>query len=468
MLDRQPLDTEAVGADGPPGLGLPPMVDDWYPEVLFRRRDGRRVGALAGKEQRAEMAGMTPRIAPSTVFVNRGGEPNAFAPAATAGQRQIRKRGRLCSTPPKRGGYKTVRRRERVKSGMPGRFTNLEVRDPRLITPAAWDSLPLQEKAVLDKRGFISSREWTPLDQRRFRIEPESYRTQYSTANIGRLRAHRIADSLAMQFTIQLPTVDVVRIVVFERGGGRFVLPGGHEPAIVHASVGAVYSDEPGFLATTSDENSRLMLTLPAGLLHQKLEALLDGKQAGSVAFEPVFDVTRGAGATIRRMFNFLFTELEHPDSLLTNKVAIQSYEEHLALCLLVGLPHSYSERLLRQQTAAAPANIKRAEEFMHANAREPLTIEAIADAAGCSIRALQLTFRRFRGTTPMAALQRLRLEAARTEILRADRAQSLARIAAEHGFSNPSRFAQLFRRTYGAYPSEALRTRRDVLVEQR
>jgi hypothetical protein len=56
------------------------MVDDWYPEVLFRRRDGRRVGALAGKEQRAEMAGMTPRIAPSTVFVNRGGEPKPAEP----------------------------------------------------------------------------------------------------------------------------------------------------------------------------------------------------------------------------------------------------------------------------------------------------------------------------------------------------------------------------------------------------
>jgi transcriptional regulator GlxA family with amidase domain len=159
---------------------------------------------------------------------------------------------------------------------------------------------------------------------------------------------------------------------------------------------------------------------------------------------------------------------LEHPDSLLTNKVALQSYEERFALCLLLGLPHSYSERFLRQRAAAAPANVNRAEEFMRANAREPLTIEAIADAAGCSIRALQLAFRRFRGTTPMAGLQRIRLEAARAEMLRVERVQSLARIAAEHGFSNPSRFAQLFRRTYGAYPSEALRARRGLLVEQR
>jgi AraC-like DNA-binding protein len=155
------------------------------------------------------------------------------------------------------------------------------------------------------------------------------------------------------------------------------------------------------------------MLTLPAGLLHQNLEALLDGGQVGSVTFQPVFDVTRGAGGTIRRMLNFLFTELEHPDSLLTNELAIQSYEERLALCLLLGLPHSHSERFLHQRASTGPANVKRAEEFMRANAREPLTIEAIANAAGCSVRAPQLVFRRFRGTTRRTELQRIRLEAA-------------------------------------------------------
>jgi len=165
-----------------------------------------------------------------------------------------------------------------------------------------------------------------------------------------------------------------------------------------------------------------------------------------------------GAGATIRRMSDFLFAELEHSDTLLTNEIAIRSFEENLALCVMLGLPHNYTERLRGQKAAAAPGNVKRAEAFMRANAGTPLTIAEIAEAAGCGVRALQIAFQRFRGTTPMRVLQQARLEQARTEMLRADQTESLARIAAEHGFSSPTRFAQSFRRKYGVYPSEMLR----------
>ena len=97
----------------------------------------------------------------------------------------------------------------------------------------------------------------------------------------------------------------------------------------------------------------------------------------------------------------------------------------------------------------------------MRANAGMPLTIAEIAEAAGCGVRALQIAFHRFRGTTPMRVLQQARLEQARTEMLRAGQSESLARIAAEYGFSSPTRFAQSFRRKYGVYPSEMLRERR-------
>jgi AraC-like DNA-binding protein len=247
---------------------------------------------------------------------------------------------------------------------------------------------------------------------------------------------------------------------MFERGAGTLVRPGSDEPTIGNSATGLIRDNASGIWSAQSDGSSRQGLWVPAELLCHRLEVLLEGQRVGSIAFTAEFDQTRGAGATIRRMIGSLFAELARSDSLLANEIVLRNFEEHLMLCLLLGLPHSRSERLLQQRTAAAPANVKRAEEFMRANIREPLTIEAIATAAGCSIRALQLAFRHFRGTTPMAALQHIRLEAARAEVLRLEQEQSLARIAAEHGFSNPSRFAQLFRRAYGVYPSEALRAR--------
>jgi AraC-like DNA-binding protein len=345
-----------------------------------------------------------------------------------------------------------------------GYFTKIEVRDPHLLPQLAWEKLPPSEKALITE-GEFSSQQWAPLDRRRFRLEPESYRTESLMASVGALRLSRNAHNRAKETTIRAPGMDGFAISMIERGAGQLVLPGSHEPVIGNAATGLIYSGEPGTRLTASDLQSRLFVGLPTGLLRRKLEALLDGQRVGSLAFEPVFDQTRGAGATIRRMADFLFAELEHSDTLLTNEIAARSFEDNLVLSVLLALPHNYTDRLVRQKATAAPGNVKRAEAFMQANAGTPLTIAEIAEAAGCGVRALQIAFQRFRGTTPMQVLQQARLEQARTEMLRAGQTQSLARIAAEHGFSSPTRFAQSFRRKYGVFPSEMLRDRPDTLA---
>jgi AraC-like DNA-binding protein len=344
---------------------------------------------------------------------------------------------------------------------MPGHFTKIAVGNPYLLPQTAWESLPPSAKTLLTEQE-LSSQEWAPLDRRRFRIEPESYRTEALMANAGALRLSRVTHNRAKQTTYGAPGVDGFAISMIERGTDRLILPGSGEPVIGNATTGLIYSVLPGTRATASDLQSRLYLRLPAALLRRKLEALLDGQKIEAIAFKPMFDQTRGAGATIRRMSDFLFAELEHSDTLFTNEIAIRSFEENLALCLLLGLPHNYTERLQRQK-AAAPGNVRRAEAFMQANASMPISIAEIAEAAGCGVRALQIAFHRFRGTTPMRVLQQARLERARTEMLRPGQTLSLARIAAEHGFSSPTQFAQFFRRTYGVYPSELLRERRGI-----
>ena len=341
---------------------------------------------------------------------------------------------------------------------MPGNFLKVEVADPHQANRVLWESLSPKKRTWLDERQFCSI-EFEALDQRRFRLEPESFRSEFSTPTVGAIRTSRATNSRAIQWAQRAPGFDSYCVSFMERGASRLVQPGSREAVMGDLATGLVFAGEPGTRYASSDDSVRLYLWFSGKLVRQRLEVLLDGQKVDSIAFQPAFDQTRGPGATIRHMLDFLFAELARSDSLLTNPIATRSFQDNLTLYLLLGLRHSHSERLQQQRAAAAPGTLRRAEEFMHANACAPLTIVEIAQAAGCSVRALQEAFHRFRGATPMGALRRIRLEEARAEMLRNGRAESIARIAAAHGFSNPSRFAQLYRRTYGAYPSEALKT---------
>ena len=83
---------------------------------------------------------------------------------------------------------------------------------------------------MLNEREF-SSQEWAPLDERRFRLEPESYRTELSFANFGALRLSRSASSQATRMTTRLPAGDGFGISLIERGESQLVFPGTDEPA---------------------------------------------------------------------------------------------------------------------------------------------------------------------------------------------------------------------------------------------
>jgi AraC-binding-like domain len=126
-------------------------------------------------------------------------------------------------------------------------------------------------------------------------------------ANVGAVRLSRVAHNRAKETTYRAPGIDGFAILMIERGAGRLILPGSDEPVIGNATTGLIYSVEPGTRLTASDLQSRLFLRLPTAFLRRKLETVLDGQQVGSIAFQPMFDQTRGAGATIRRMFGFLF-----------------------------------------------------------------------------------------------------------------------------------------------------------------
>jgi AraC-like DNA-binding protein len=106
-----------------------------------------------------------------------------------------------------------------------------------------------------------------------------------------------------------------------------------------------------------------------------------------------------------------------------------------------------------------APATIRRAVEFIEANAHRDITVVDIAQAARLSIRGTQAAFQRHLDTSPAAYLRRVRLAGAHRDLVAADptAGEGVAEIAARWGFLHLGHFAAGYRERYGVLPSHTL-----------
>lgn len=109
---------------------------------------------------------------------------------------------------------------------------------------------------------------------------------------------------------------------------------------------------------------------------------------------------------------------------------------------------------------SASPGFVKRADDFIRAHCRGPLTLQDITDAVDVPSRTLQQAFQQFKGAAPMQYLKQLRLELARQALLNGGTAVSVADIAMDCGFAHLGRFSLAYKALYGESPSETLRRR--------
>lgn len=132
-----------------------------------------------------------------------------------------------------------------------------------------------------------------------------------------------------------------------------------------------------------------------------------------------------------------------------------QHLEEMICLDLLREWAGQAGVRLEDGARAAAPGYVRRAEEVLRAEAREPPTIGALAERLGVSARTLSEGFRRFRGIAPRDFLAERRLEGLRGELLSAPPGRTIADIASGWGFVNFGALAGQYRRRFGELPSQ-------------
>lgn len=225
--------------------------------------------------------------------------------------------------------------------------------------------------------------------------------------------------------------------------------------------IGLIFPGTAGTQFRTTDNNDRLNIWFSAASLEQRLAALLDAPVHDVISFIPTIDWGSAAGQCVSHLIRLLCEELATPPPGRGNDLVNRSFEDLFIYTVLRRSQHNYSDRLAQPTPAPSPRAVHRAEAFMREHADKPVAVHEIANAAGCSVRALQLGFRRFRETTPRAAMRRIRLQAVQRAVTRGEVEGSVGELAWRYGFTHPGRFARLYETTFGVSLAKVLQTTR-------
>jgi len=292
---------------------------------------------------------------------------------------------------------------------------------------------------------------------------------------LGDLDVAYVADRFATVLTISEAGVpdycltSVSRgILEFQGGGG---LGSSMEPINVSEATGVIYRGQPGTQLRAAEDHKRLAVWIPARTLQQRLAALLGEPPKGDLEFVGRIEWEAATGQAIRRQLRLLTEELASPHSFALSRVARQSFTDLLLYSLLQVSPHNYTDHIGRTTGSPVPRTIHRAEAFVRAHTGQPIALHEVTEAAGCSLRALQLSFRRFRDKTLTAVIRQARLEAVQQALNQGEIGEiTIGEVAHRYGFTNPSRFSSLYRATFGISPGESLRRHplRRVLTKDR
>ncbi len=276
---------------------------------------------------------------------------------------------------------------------------------------------------------------------------------------VSRMVLRPAGDLLLSYVTDQMPTrneVDGTGLDMFcftTVQTGRMDLSQDGRQATASGNTGLAFRTSLGTRFRTSGDNARLNLLLHAPRVQRTLEVMLGEQTREDLIFVPSLAWDRGVAASLQRQIAFMIAELCRPDGLAMNAVGWTSYTDFIVQMILRGTTHNYTEQLAHGRHGAGPGYLHRAQEFMRAHAASPVRLDQIAAAAGCSVRTLSLVFRRFRDTTPLAALHAIRLEAVRAELLDRTNPATTLEIAQRHGFSNPARFMHAYQQRFGQSP---------------
>ncbi|MCZ7450797.1 helix-turn-helix transcriptional regulator [Agrobacterium rhizogenes] len=227
---------------------------------------------------------------------------------------------------------------------------------------------------------------------------------------------------------------------------GRLLVMNNREPESVSVNSGFHRSDT---------------VSLSWKTISQTFAAMVDTPLVGGMDLSPVADLSSGTGQLIGSLVETIILGMRNDGPLLRSPIAMANLTQALADIVIRLLPHRHSYLLDNKVHLLSPRHVNRAIEFMHLNIGQPITMRNVAEAAGTSLRALEVSFRDFKQMTPSGYLRKIRLQAARSDLLNPLNQLSLRDISLKWGFLHFGRFSATYRAGYGENPSDTKRRSR-------
>jgi AraC-like DNA-binding protein/ligand-binding sensor protein len=109
--------------------------------------------------------------------------------------------------------------------------------------------------------------------------------------------------------------------------------------------------------------------------------------------------------------------------------------------------------QIVVEKTNAEPPLVRKAREYIDQHKMQPLSLSAVATAAGASVFHFCKVFRKATGLKFTDYVARVRLEDARTQLLNPNR--RVSEVAYDVGFQSLTQFNRMFRRVFGRSPTE-------------
>jgi AraC-like DNA-binding protein len=207
------------------------------------------------------------------------------------------------------------------------------------------------------------------------------------------------------------------------------------------------------------DNCELLVIQIPRQTLMKTLADEYGALADPMLEFEPRVVADLAKVPTLGRFIGMLCRDAGEARPCIADPNTARACERTLILLLVQSFPHNLTARLAQPQSPAAPYYVRRVQDFIRANAAQPIGAAEMTALAGVSPRALYYGFRRYLGVPPMKYLKNVRLDGARVALRQAGALRrTVTEVALAAGYTSVSRFCRDYRAQFGETPSATMR----------